>query len=133
VPKPIPIGDDVSAFYWEAAKGGRLEMQRCAKCQHWQFPPSIACQRCQSEEVVATEVSGLGTVYSFTIAQQAFDPAFAEEIPYVVALIELEEDPELRVLSNVVGVAPEEVTVGLPVAVEFEQRGDAALPVFRPC
>lgn len=97
------------------------------------FLRAFLAPRCQSEDLVATDVSGRGIVYSFTSARQAFDPAFGEGIPYVVALVELDEDPGLRVLSNVVGIAPEEVSVGLPVAVAFEQRDDAALPVFTPC
>jgi uncharacterized OB-fold protein len=80
----------------------------------------------------SSEVSGRGRIYSFTVVRQAFDPSFAEGLPYVVALIEIEEDRTVRVLSNVVDVDPGQVEVGMPVKVSFEKRGDTVLPVFRP-
>ena len=131
--KPVPIPDETTAFYWAAARDGRLEVQRCACCGSWRFPPTIACPSCQSEDLVPTPVSGRGSVYSFTVVRQAFDPAYAAELPYVVALVELEEDPNVRILTNIVGAEPSAITVGMPVEVTFEDRDGAALPVFRPC
>jgi uncharacterized OB-fold protein len=130
--KPVPVPDDVSSFHWEAAREGRLAVQRCASCSKWLYPPTIACPRCQSLELVPTDVSGRGTIYSYTVARQAFDPAYMDDIPYTVALVELEEDADIRILTNIVDIAPADVEVGLPVEVTFVQRGDAALPVFRP-
>jgi uncharacterized OB-fold protein len=77
-------------------------------------------------------MSGRGVIYAFTVARQAFDVTFAEEVPYVLALVELEEQPGLRILANVVDVEPEAVRGGIPVGVTFEQRGDWSLPQFRP-
>jgi hypothetical protein len=71
-------------------------------------------------------------VYAFTVARQAFDVAFIEELPYAVALVELEEQPGLRVMANIVEIEPEEVVGGMPVEVTFEKRGDWQLPQFRP-
>jgi uncharacterized protein len=131
--KPVPVPDETTAFYWDAARDGRLEIQRCAHCGSWRFPPMIACPSCQSEELVPTPVSGRGRIYSFTVVRQAFDLAYAAEVPYVVALVELEEDPGLRILTNIVGAGPSEITVGMPVEVAFEDRDGAAIPVFQPC
>jgi uncharacterized protein len=131
--KPVPVPDETTAFYWEAAREGRLEVQRCASCGSWRFPPTIACPTCQSEELVPTPVSGRGSIYSFTVVRQVFDPAYAGELPYVVALVELEEDPSLRILTNIVGTGPADITVGMPVEVTFEARDGAAIPVFQPC
>ncbi len=133
MPKPVPVPDETSAFYWSAAQEGRLAVQRCQNCQAWRYPPAVACPKCQSEALVGTDVSGRGTVYSFTVARQAFDPAFADDLPYVVALVELEEEPDLRVLTNIVGVDPKEVRVGMAVEVTFEPRDGAVIPVFQPC
>jgi len=92
----------------------------------------IACPQCQSEDVRPTDVSGRGTVYSFTVVRQAFDPAYAEELPYLVALVELEEDPSLRLLSNLVELEVPDAAVGMPVEVVFVERNGQALPMFRP-
>jgi hypothetical protein len=131
--KPVPVPDDTSAFYWQAAQDGRLVIQRCDSCRSWYYPPTIGCPGCRSEALVPTDVSGRGTVYTFTIVRQAFDPAFADDVPYVVALVELEEAPGLRMLTTITGVEPQEVRVGMQVAVAFEGRDGAVIPVFEPC
>jgi uncharacterized OB-fold protein len=131
--KPIPVPDEITAFYWNAASQGRLEVQQCPRCGSRQFPPAIACPRCQSDDLEHGAVSGRGRVYSFTVVRQAFDAAFIEELPYVVALVELEEDSGVRILSNIVGAAVDSIHVGMPVEVGFEHRDGVSLPVFRPC
>jgi uncharacterized OB-fold protein len=131
--KPIPVPDETTAFYWNAARQGRLEVQRCARCGSHQFPPTIACPGCQSDDLVHSAMSGRGRVYSFTVVRQAFDAAFVEDLPYVVALVELEEDPGVRILSNIVGSPLDTIRVGMPVEVGFEDRAGVSLPVFRPC
>jgi uncharacterized OB-fold protein len=78
-------------------------------------------------------MSGRATVFSYTVARQPFDAGFVDDIPYVVALVALDDDPTVKLLTNIVDVAPEDVSVGLAVEVTFEPAGDQALPVFRPC
>ena len=131
VPRPIP--SDKTRFYWDGAREGRLLIQRCEACGTWQHPPDVGCPKCLTDEPVPTEVSGRGSVYSFTVVRQAFDPAFADQLPFVVALVELEEAPTVRILTNIVDADPADVRVGLPVEVTFENHGDWALPQFRPC
>jgi uncharacterized OB-fold protein len=131
--RPVPIADETSAFHWAAASEGRLLVQRCADCGRWQYPPDVACAGCQSERIEPTEVSGRGELYSFTIVRQAFDPDYARELPFVVALVELAEQPGLRMLTNIVGAAPESLRIGMPVALTFETREGVARPQFRPC
>ncbi len=128
----VPEPDESTMFYWEGARAGRLLIQRCAACNRYQHPPSPRCTRCLSDVVEPTEVSGRGSLYTFIIARQAFDAAFLEELPYVVALVELEEQPGLRLLTNIVEAPAEDLKVGMPVEVTFEQRGDWSLPQFRP-
>lgn len=127
--KPVPVVDEVSRFYWEAAAEGTLSVQKCSSCQRYLFPPSVVCPRCLTETLVPTPVSGRGRVHAFTVARQAFDPSF--EVPYVLALVELEEDPEVRILTNLVGSDPTEVAGGAPVEVVFEDRAAVSLPQFR--
>ncbi len=127
--KPVPEPDELSRFYWDAAAEGRLVVQRCSACRRYLFPPSVACPRCRTETLVPTPVSGRGRVHAFTVARQAFDPSF--EIPYVLALVELEEDPEVRILTNLVQSDPAAVRGGVAVEVVFETRGATSLPQFR--
>ncbi|HET6966018.1 MAG TPA: OB-fold domain-containing protein [Acidimicrobiales bacterium] len=127
--KPVPEPDEVSRFYWEAALEGRLVVQSCSSCRRYLFPPSVACPRCLTDTLVPTAVSGRGRVHAFTVARQAFDPSF--DVPYVLALVELEEDPEVRILTNLVESDPGAVSSGAPVEVVFEARGTMALPQFR--
>lgn len=125
-PRPTPTEDGL--FFFEAAKTGKLMVQRCQACQHYQFPPHAACQKCQSYEVLPTEVSGRGEIYSFVITHYPQVPSF--EYPLPVALIELAEGP--RLISNIVGIDPEAIQIGLPVEVIFvECDDDLTLPMFK--
>ena len=131
--RPVPVSDETSAFHWAAAQEGRLLIQRCADCCVWHYPPEVACTACQSERLEPTETSGKGVIYSFTTVRQAFDPAYAPELPFIVALVELPEQPGLRLLTNILGASPDEVRIGLPVELVFETRDGVARPQFRPC
>jgi len=128
--KAIPAPDEASGFYWAAARRGELAVAACLPHGHLNFPPDVSCATCGARELEPRIVSGRGTVYSFTIVRQAFDPAFASDVPYVIALVELEEQGGLRLLANLVGVHPEAVAVGDPVHVVFEPRGEQQLPQF---
>ena len=127
--QPTPTPE--SAAYWEACNEGRLVIQRCGACGHHQFYPRLLCTRCMSGDLGWHEASGQGRVKSFTIIRRPVTEAYADDVPYVVALIELAEGPTM--MSNVVGCDPESVAIGMEVAVDFERRTEAiAVPVFRP-
>jgi uncharacterized OB-fold protein len=111
---------------WDAAMEHELTLQRCASCHRWLMPPRPMCPQCQSMESEWVPVSGEGTIYSWVTYAEAPDPAF--ESPHTVVLVQLAEGP--RVVSNVVGIAPEELEVGLPVRVVFEDVDDA-LSLFK--
>jgi len=130
--RPAPAPDDISRFFWDGASQGRLLVQRCGACGRFQYPPDIVCTFCQSEDVHGTEVSGRGTLYSFVVVDRAFHPGFVAHLPYVLALVELEEQPDLRLLANVVDADPGTLGIGMPVEVTFERRGDVTMPQFRP-
>jgi uncharacterized OB-fold protein len=131
VAKPEPRPAPESIPYWEAAKQHRLALPQCTACdQHW-FPPSRTCPHCLSSEVKWSDVSGRGKVFSFVIYDRVYHPAFEAEVPYVVALIELEEGP--RLLSNIVGVAPTDVKCEMKVKVVFDDMpGGVSIPKFSP-
>jgi uncharacterized protein len=130
--KPTPEPDDVTAFYWRGAAEGTLLVLRCEACGYLSHPPDVACARCGAAALEAAPMSGYGTVYSFTIVRQAFDPAFLDEVPYVVALVELDEQPGLLLLVNIVDTDIDAVDIGLRVEVTFEDRHGHVVPQFRP-
>ena len=129
-PRPVPVPDPESAPYWAAVNEGRLVVQRCTHCGNHQLYPRPHCLRCHSP-VEWVEAGGRGTVYSYTVIRQNFSRPFRDRIPYVVALVDLEEGP--RLMTNVVGCPPEDVRIGMAVRVRFEPVSDeAALPLFEP-
>ena len=128
--KPAPRPDEESRWFWEACARRELYLQRCRSCGALRFYPRALCPECLSASTDYLRASGRGTVYTFTVTYQNQAPGFREELPYVLAWIELEEG--LRILSNVIGSSPDEVRVGMPVEVDFEEVGEAiVLPKFR--
>lgn len=131
-PRPVPAPDDVTRFYWEAAANHRLVLQRCRACQKMQFPPEICCVHCQAEDFEAAETTGRGVIYSYSVVDRPLHAGFVDALPYVVALVELDDQPGLRILTNLVGFPAEtQLRCGLPVEVTFEERGSVTLPQFR--
>ena len=129
--KPIPTPSEDSRPYWEATKTHEMKLQQCRACGAFRFPPAEVCPECTSEDYEWKPVSGKGRVFSFVIYHRAYHPGFQEELPYVVAVIELDEGP--RMLSNVIGCKPEEVRCDMPVEVTYEDITDEmTLPKFRP-
>jgi uncharacterized OB-fold protein len=129
--KPVPRPAPESAKYWQAAKEHRLEIPRCNACGKFWFPPSQSCPHCLAADFTWTPVSGRGKVFTFVTFHRVYHPAFAKEVPYVVALVELDEGP--RLLTNIVGVKPESVTCEMPVKVVFDDvSDDVSVPKFQP-
>ena len=131
--RPLPDRDSAAdERFWAAASEERLLIQECPECGHQQFFPREWCHFCGEGTVEWVEAEGSGHVHTYTVIRRATElPAFAEEVPYVVAYIELEEG--VRMCSNVVGCSPEDVEIGMPVEVTFERMSeDLALPNFEP-
>jgi uncharacterized OB-fold protein len=129
-PRPAPIADHDSAPYWSALHEGRLLVQRCQDCDEYQLYPRDRCLACRGP-VSWQEASGRGTIYSFTVIRQNYARPFRDWIPYVVALVDLEEGP--RIMSNVVDCDPDAVQVGMPVEAKFEiVSDDAGIALFTP-
>lgn len=130
----LPRLTDLTAPFWQGGERGELCFHRCGACQMILHPPTPICPECGSSEVGPQAVSGRGTVHTFTTNHQAWMPG--PEIPYVVAIVTIEEDVRVRLTTNIVGCAPEEVKVGMPVRVVFEHHadegGDIWLPLFTP-
>lgn len=116
--KPLPIPNEDTKPFWDGLKEHRLRIQKCRQCGQFRFPPRVICPHCMSLESQWVEVKGMGTVYSFTIVHHAYTPAYESEIPYVVAIVELEEG--IRLITNIIGCKPEQVQIGMPVELAFE-------------
>ncbi|MEU8139171.1 Zn-ribbon domain-containing OB-fold protein [Streptodolium elevatio] len=128
--RPAPPLTERTAEYWKSGADGVLRIARCGSCGTYLHPPRPVCPQCHSADLAFAPVSGKGTVYSFTVNRYQWTPEL--EPPYVLAEVELAEQPGLRLLSTVVGCAVEAVRIGMPVSVAFESAGDAWIPVFRP-
>ena len=134
--KPLPVANAETRPYWQAAANQQLLIQKCKDCGHMQFYPRLICTECSSRAVEWHAASGRGNVKSFTIIRRAVSAAFEADVPYVVAIVALEEGPTM--MSNIVECDPERVHIGMAVGVIFEQRLDEAgaasvvVPQFRP-
>lgn len=124
--KPLPSPSPVTAPYWDAAREGRLLLRRCDACGAVSHPPRPLCVACWSDALSWIAASGRGTIVSATIVHQPPSPAYAADVPYVLAIVDLDEGP--RMMANVVGCDPRAVRIGARVRVTFEARGDFAIP-----
>lgn len=109
-----------STPFWEAVRAHRLDLQRCSDCGRYRMPPRPMCAHCRSQASEWVTASGRGRVHSWVTYHESPHPAF--EAPYSVLLVDLDEG--VRVVSSPVGIAPEELEIGLPVSVEFEDVDD---------
>lgn len=131
MPKPLPLPDLDSAPYWAAAREHRFIAQRCAACATLLFPPKARCPACLTSELAWVDLSGRGTIYSFCVMHLNLIPGYSP--PYVVAVVELEDQPGLHVTANILDCAVADVRIGMPVKVTFEDRTpEMTLPQFRP-
>jgi uncharacterized OB-fold protein len=117
-------------FFWTSGADGRLRFLRCTVCRYIVHPPSPICPICLTKTVEPAAVSGRGAVATFTVNHQPWIPGF--DPPYVVAMVEIEEQPSVRLTTNIVGCPPDEVEIGMAVRVVFEHREDVWLPLFEP-
>lgn len=126
---PLPHPTELSRPHWDACREGKLKVQRCRQCDTFVFIPQPCCTHCQSIELEWVESSGRGRVYSCSVVHRAPRPQF--EVPYVVAIIELEEG--WHMLSNVLECPVDTVVIDLPVKVEFRKMTEEiTLPYFVP-
>ena len=126
----LPRVDDNNRHFWTGGEQGELRFLRCQQCGYWIHPPAPICPQCYSKDVAPEAVSGDAVVHTFTVNHQLWIPGF--DPPYVVAIVELPEQEGLRLTTNIVGCEPDEVTIGMPVHVVFEQHEDVWLPLFQP-
>lgn len=129
--KPLPAATAWSKPFWEGAKQHKLLLKRCKACGHIDHPPYLYCTLCSGEECEWIEVSGRATLYAYAVNTYGVPFAFMEDLPYVVALIDLVEGP--RMISNIVDCDPEELKNGMELEVVFEEATpEVILPKWKP-
>jgi uncharacterized OB-fold protein len=133
---PHPTAE--SKAFWTGGRNGELLITRCQTCGHYFHPPGPVCWRCRSTEVAPTPALGRAKVAAYTVNRQPWIPGF--EPPYIVAMVELVDEPDVRLITNIVDIAIEDIAVGMEVEVFFEDWTAASgeedsrvwLPLFRP-
>jgi hypothetical protein len=129
--KNLPQITPETAEYWAGCRRHELLIQRCADCGAAQFYPRAFCTHCSGDQLQWSRASGRGTLASYTVVHRAVSQAYAAEVPYVVALVSLEEGPMM--MSNVVGCPPGDLRIGMNLQVVFDDWSDAiTVPKFRP-
>jgi uncharacterized OB-fold protein len=130
----LPALGERNRDFWQGGEHGELRFLRCQDCGTIVHPPVPLCPKDHSKRLRPEAVSGRATVATFTVNHQPWMPGPA--LPYVVAIVEIEEDPSVRLTTNVVNCAPEDVRIGMPVRVAFEHHadpdGDVWIPLFEP-
>jgi uncharacterized OB-fold protein len=126
LPRVTPLNE----HFWTGGREGELRFLRCAACGHYVHPPSPVCPQCLGRELAPAAVSGRATVLTYTLNHQPWVPA--PDHPYAIAIVEIEEQAGLRLMTNIVGCSPESVRIGMPVRVVFEQHEDVFVPLFEP-
>ena len=120
--KPIPVIDERSRLWWEAAKRHEFLLQSCRSCGHVAFPPAASCPNCQAANLEWLPASGRGVIWSWALFHKSYFPGFAADIPYSVAIVELEEGP--RVWTQIVDVQNSDLSIGLAVQAVFDDVTD---------
>jgi uncharacterized OB-fold protein len=132
VTRPIPVPDQWTRPFWDAAKRGVLELQRCQSCGHFQHPPYATCVQCVSTDLKFEAVRGAGAIYAYTIMYHTGDKRFAPAVPYASIIVGLDEAPGALMAGNLLGSPYTEAKVGRRVEVIFEKlNDDITLPQFR--
>jgi uncharacterized protein len=131
--KPLPVSDDWSAGYWEAAARGELALPRCSSCTHFTMPPTMVCPTCGTTDprFIYEVVARGGAIRSWTVVRDAFLPGFQDDVPYMLIDVELDAEPELRMIGRLVDGAAATLRIGDRVTVVFDTVADGvAVPSF---
>jgi uncharacterized OB-fold protein len=132
VTRPVPVPNEWTRPFWDAAKHGRLELQRCQDCGHFQHPPYPTCVNCVSTDLAFEPVRGHGAIHAYTIMYHTGDKRFASAVPYASIVVELDDAPGALLAGNLLGVPYTEAKVGRRVEVVFEPLNEEiTLPQFR--
>ena len=116
--KPVPLPTPLTQPYWDGLAQGRILIQRCEDCGAWVFYPRSHCNGCLSDRLTWHEVTGKGTLHTFTVTRQPTAPFFADEVPQRLAVVELDEG--VRLTSTLVDVADADIRIGMRLQPVFD-------------
>ncbi len=125
----LPQLDAENEFFWTSGGEGQLRFLRCSQCEYLVHPPAPVCPKCLGRELAPHVVSGRATVHSYTVNHQPWD---GTSEPWAIGLVEIEEQDDVRLTTNIVGIAPDEITIGMAVRVVFEDHDPIFVPLFEP-
>lgn len=128
--RTLPKLTDENRFFWTSGSDGKLRFARCQDCKNIIHPPSPICSQCLSKNVQPEEVSGYAKIASYTINYQKWLPNL--QTPYAIGIVEIEEQPNVRLTTNIVNCELDDIHIGMRVKVLFEQCEDVYLPLFEP-
>jgi uncharacterized protein len=132
VTRPIPVPNEWTKPFWDAAKQGVLALQRCQSCGHFQHPPYATCVECIATDLQFEAVRGSGTIYAYTVMYHTGDKRFASAVPYASIIVELDDAPGALLAGNLLEAEYSAAKVGRRVEVVFEKlTDDITLPQFR--
>ncbi|HYC46897.1 MAG TPA: OB-fold domain-containing protein [Burkholderiales bacterium] len=132
VTRPIPVPNDMTKPFWDAAKAGVLKLQRCRSCRRFQHPPYATCVNCVSTDLAFEPVRGTGAIYAYTIMYHTGDKRFAPAVPYASIIVELDDAPGALMAGNLLDAEYTEAKVGRRVEVTFQPlNDDITLPQFK--
>jgi uncharacterized OB-fold protein len=130
LPRPLPALTSDNEPFWKGGAKGQLLIQQCTRCSYYIHPPTGYCPECESRDTSYSAVSGKGFVETFTVNHKQWMPGLPDR--YVLALVRIAEQDDVRLVTNIVGCDPDDVTFDLPVTVQFEQAEDLWIPLFAP-
>lgn len=128
--RSLPVVDYDTHAYWTRGEVGELAIYRCQDCSYYVHPPVRFCPKCESRRVEPEAVSGKGRVATYTVNYKSWAPDLP--VPYVLALVELAEQVDVRLVTNIINCPVESVHIGMPVRVLFEQAEELWVPLFEP-
>ena len=128
--RPLPKLDDENRFFWTSGADGKLRFLHCDACDYYIHPPAPVCPKCLGDGLAPKAVSGRASVRAVTINHQPFVPGVAT--PFAIAVVNIAEQDDVNLTTNILDAAPDAVTTGMPVQVVFEQRGEVFVPLFKP-
>jgi uncharacterized OB-fold protein len=126
----VPTLHDLNRGFWTAGSENELRLRRCRNCGYWAHPPTPICPRCHRRDLGWEATSGKATLFSYTVNRKAWNPQVP--VPYVIGLVQLPEQEGLRMTTNIVNCAVDDVCIGMPVRVTFEQQAEFFIPLFEP-
>jgi uncharacterized OB-fold protein len=130
---PLPVVTPLTQFFWDGGRERRLMILRCTRCGHHVHLPRPICNRCRSTDLAPAEMAGTGSLYAYTVTVQAFHPFYIDKLPYVAAVVELDEEPGLRLTTQIIDCPEADLRTGMRVEIAWTAVApDLTLPYFRP-